>query len=147
MRRRRLAMVLAFTAAASAWSRCATSRRRPRRPDCPLSISTAGERFGLRGRGVKVDLDGCECSTRATILHWEFSTSWCWRGWRRTDGVEIVDPASGRRGAHGGVPSAFTGVALVFEPNDLFRRAHRRRWARWPAMKAGARVGAARGSW
>jgi ATP-binding cassette subfamily B protein len=85
-------------------------------------IIEAGELFHLRGRGVKLDADDLALLTPgATILHWEFQHFVVLARVGPTH-VEIVDPAVGRRKLTlDEVRRAFTGVALLFEPTDLFR--------------------------
>jgi ABC-type bacteriocin/lantibiotic exporter with double-glycine peptidase domain len=85
-------------------------------------IIEAGELFHLRGRGVKLDADDLALLTPgATILHWEFQHFVVLARVGPTH-VEIVDPAVGRRKLPlDEVRRAFTGVALLFEPTDLFR--------------------------
>jgi ABC-type bacteriocin/lantibiotic exporter with double-glycine peptidase domain len=78
--------------------------------------------YGLRGRGVKVEeperdleyLDG------PAILHWEFNHFVVYER-HDTDGVEILDPARGRRRVDWSeLRRAFTGAALTFEPTPAF---------------------------
>jgi ABC-type bacteriocin/lantibiotic exporter with double-glycine peptidase domain len=100
-----------------------------------LGIINAAEYFGLRGRGVRVDLDELELLERGTILHWKFS-HFVVLDRVRDDSVEIVDPAIGRRR----VPMeefsrSFTGVALDFEPGDDFRTEKRRAGGVWAFAK------------
>jgi ABC-type bacteriocin/lantibiotic exporter with double-glycine peptidase domain len=89
-----------------------------------MDLLQAGRFFGLRGRGVRVEtIDGLAALGRAAILHWRFEHFVVLEGVRR-DGLEIVDPAGGRRI----VPLAearrsFTGVALTFEPAEGFEPA------------------------
>ncbi len=84
------------------------------------SIIDAARWYGMRGRGVAVEIDQLEYLDPGTILHWEFRHFVVFDRLRK-DGVEVVDPALGRRR----VPMeefrrAFTGVALLFEPGDDF---------------------------
>lgn len=80
----------------------------------------AGGRLGLRGRGVRVDLEELVYLDPGAILHWEFNHYVVFerlgRGW-----VDLVDPSLGRRRlsleAFG---KSFTGVALLFEPSEEF---------------------------
>jgi ABC-type bacteriocin/lantibiotic exporter with double-glycine peptidase domain len=85
-----------------------------------LAILSAARWYGLRGRGVTLEVDDLDYLTPGTILHWEFRHFVVFErlgpGW-----VDIVDPALGRRR----VPldqfrRAFTGVALLMEPGDAF---------------------------
>jgi len=91
----------------------------------------AAEHFGLRARGVRVDLDELEFIDRGSILHWRFSHFVVFDR-LRGDSVDIVDPGAGRRR----VPMeefsrSFTGVALLFEPGDDFRLEARRASGVW----------------
>ena len=85
-----------------------------------LAILDAASRYGLRGRGVKVDIDELHWLPAGTILHWEFNHFVVFE--RLRDGfVEIVDPGSGRRRVSPEqLGRSFTGVALVLEPSDTF---------------------------
>ena len=101
------------------------------------TILEAGRRFGLLGRGVKVEVGDLALLGRGAILHWQFNH---FVVFDRVIGeaVRIVDPATGVRD----VPLAtfgesFTGVALELGPAPEFRRekgqgalARLRRWAR-----------------
>jgi ATP-binding cassette, subfamily B, bacterial len=85
------------------------------------SLLRAGRLYGLRGRGVRAELDDLSALPQGSILFWEFSH---YVVLDRVAGgiVSIVDPAAGRRK----VPvdrfrRAFTGVALIFEPTDAFK--------------------------
>lgn len=82
----------------------------------------AARYYGLRGRGVKVEMDGMKHLPPAAILHWDFSHFVVFERLRPT-GVDIVDPAFGRRF----IPMedfsrSFTGVALLLEPSESFQR-------------------------
>lgn len=85
-----------------------------------LSIIRGAEQLGLRGRGVRVEVDDLRYLPRGTILHWDFNHFVVLdRVHRRS--VEIVDPAYGRRT----IPietfsKHFTGIALAFEPSETF---------------------------
>jgi ABC-type bacteriocin/lantibiotic exporter with double-glycine peptidase domain len=85
------------------------------------ALLRAGRLYGLRGRGVRAEIDDLQSLPTGTILFWEFSH---YVVLDRVAGeyVHIVDPATGRRK----VPldkfrRAFTGVALIFEPSDSFQ--------------------------
>jgi ABC-type bacteriocin/lantibiotic exporter with double-glycine peptidase domain len=76
--------------------------------------------YGLRGRGVQVDLHELEYLDPGTILHWDFSHFVVFER-LRPDAVEIVDPALGRRRvAMSEFRRSFTGVALLLEPGEDF---------------------------
>ncbi len=83
-------------------------------------IMRGAEALGLRGRGVQLEIDSLHYLPPATILHWDFNHFVVLDRVGR-HGVEIVDPAYGRRT----IPMDrfrrhFTGVALVFEPAEGF---------------------------
>jgi ABC-type bacteriocin/lantibiotic exporter with double-glycine peptidase domain len=85
------------------------------------ALLTAAQRHGLNGRGVRVEIEALQFLPRASILHWEFNHFVVFDRIRRS-GIEIVDPAAGRRL----VPwerfrRSFTGVALLLEPGEHFR--------------------------
>ena len=85
-----------------------------------LSILNAASWYGLRGRGVKLELDELQWLTPGAILHWEFNHFVVFERVRGGT-IEIVDPALGRRR----VPleqfgRSFTGVALLLEQSDAF---------------------------
>lgn len=85
-----------------------------------LGIVNAAEQLGLRGRGVRLDVEGLRYLPPATILHWDFNHFVVLDRVRRSS-IDIVDPAFGRRR----VPvnrfrKHFTGVALVFQVADGF---------------------------
>ncbi len=85
------------------------------------SLLEAGRMFGLRGRGVKLDLDALPFLEKGAILHWDFSHFVVFERLRR-DGVEIMDPAAGRRIlSFDDFSHSFTGVAVILEPSDNFQ--------------------------
>ena len=91
------------------------------------AILATAERFGLAGRGVKVDVGQLGLLRRGTILHWEFNHFVVFDRVVR-GGVRINDPATGPRD----VPldqfgRQFTGVALELTPTNRFTRAERPR--------------------
>src|SRR5260370_20244287 len=76
--------------------------------------------YGLRGRGVSIDIEELELLDRGSILHWNFDHFVVFDKLDKK-GVQIVDPGAGRRR----VPieqfrRSFTGVALLLEPSDDF---------------------------
>jgi ABC-type bacteriocin/lantibiotic exporter with double-glycine peptidase domain len=80
------------------------------------TIIAGGEQLGLRGRGLRIEVEDLPHLPVAAILHWDFNHFVVFER-KRGDYVELVDPRSGRRR----VPISqfrrhFTGVALVFEP-------------------------------
>lgn len=90
-----------------------------------LAILEAARWYGLRGRGVHVEVEELGFLPTGSILHWEFRHFVVFEragaGW-----VELVDPAVGRRRVtHEQLRRSFTGVALLLEPSDSFVEAKR----------------------
>jgi ABC-type bacteriocin/lantibiotic exporter with double-glycine peptidase domain len=85
-----------------------------------LALLEAARWYGLRGRGVSLDVEDLDYLTPGSILHWEFRHFVVFER-LGSEWVDIVDPGLGRRR----VPleqfrRAFTGVALLLEPGDNF---------------------------
>jgi ATP-binding cassette subfamily B protein len=100
-----------------------------------MALLQAGRWYGLRGRGVRLELEALPYLATGAVLHWEFAHFVVFERWRK-GGVAIVDPAYGRRW----VPMdqfthAFTGVALTFEPADDFQPEADRRRVVWGYVK------------
>jgi ABC-type bacteriocin/lantibiotic exporter with double-glycine peptidase domain len=120
-----LAMVLGFHGKSVAVDKIRETTGVDRNGTTAASIVDAARWFGLRGRGVSVDIGDLEYLEPATILHWEFRHFVVFER-LRADSVDIVDPALGRRR----VPmdefrGSFTGVALLFEPAEDFEKTPR----------------------
>jgi ATP-binding cassette, subfamily B, bacterial len=84
------------------------------------SIVRGAEWYGLRGRGLSLDVEHLKYLPPATILHWDFNHFVVLERVSKR-GVHLVDPSLGPRV----IPLAkfgesFTGVALVFEKTDAF---------------------------
>jgi len=95
------------------------------------AILDAGERYGLRGRGVRLEPDALHFLPRGSILHWALTHFVVYDGISRR-GVRIVDPAGGHRViGHEAFGRQFTGVALIFEPGEDFRTGGRRDHRIW----------------
>src|SRR5215813_7111113 len=60
-----------------------------------LALLEAGRWFGLRGRGVRIEVQDLEYLQPGAILHWEFKHFVVFDR-VHGDAVEIVDPAMGR---------------------------------------------------
>jgi ABC-type bacteriocin/lantibiotic exporter with double-glycine peptidase domain len=85
-----------------------------------LGILNAARYYGLRGRGVKIEIEDLEYLDEGSILHWEFNHFVVFEK-LRTDSVDIVDPGFGRRRVlMDQFRKSFTGVALLLEPGDNF---------------------------
>jgi ABC-type bacteriocin/lantibiotic exporter with double-glycine peptidase domain len=98
-------------------------------------IIDAAQRYGLRGRGVQVELEGLKYLGTGSILFWEFSHFVVLER-VRGDSVDIVDPAVGRRR----IPMKqfrrlFTGVAATFEPTAEFEPTARKGTPFWRYLK------------
>src|SRR5215471_15975836 len=61
-----------------------------------LALLQAARWYGLRGRAVRLELEALPYLAKGAILHWEFAHFVVFERVRK-DGVEIVDPACGRR--------------------------------------------------
>ncbi|MGE5180782.1 MAG: peptidase domain-containing ABC transporter [Acidobacteriota bacterium] len=86
-----------------------------------LALVRGAEWYGLRGRGLSLDVDHLKFLPAGTILHWEFNHFLVFERMTRK-GAEVVDPARGRRIVdEGELRKAFTGVAIVFEKTDAFQ--------------------------
>jgi ABC-type bacteriocin/lantibiotic exporter with double-glycine peptidase domain len=85
-----------------------------------LALIRAGEWFGLRGRGLALDVEALRYLPPGTILHWEFNHFVVFERLHKGM-VDVVDPAMGpRKLTLEAFGKSFTGVALVFEPGDEF---------------------------
>jgi ATP-binding cassette, subfamily B, bacterial len=85
-----------------------------------LQIVNAARFYGLRARGVSVGPDDLDCLDPGTVLFWEFNHFVVYERSRK-QAMVVLDPQHGRRT----VPlerfrRAFTGVALLFEPDTNF---------------------------
>ena len=91
------------------------------------AIVRAAEWYGLRSRGLALDLDHLYYLPPGTILHWEFNHFVVFERVTKK-GIEIVDPGMGPRVVpHSKFGASFTGVALVFETSDEFEPKRRGR--------------------
>ncbi|KIG18513.1 Lipid A export ATP-binding/permease protein MsbA [Enhygromyxa salina] len=84
------------------------------------SLVAGAERFGMRARGLRIDMEDLRYLPSGAILHWEFNH---FVVFDRVVGrhVELVDPAAGRRRVSlERFSGSFTGVAVVVEPGAAF---------------------------
>ncbi|WP_328765268.1 NHLP family bacteriocin export ABC transporter peptidase/permease/ATPase subunit [Streptomyces sp. NBC_00272] len=94
------------------------------------NLLKAARGYGLTAKGMQMDLAALAGVSPPAILFWEFNHYVVYDGTGRRfgrRGVYVNDPAKGRRF----VPmeefdTAYTGIALVFEPGPGFRRSGRR---------------------
>ncbi len=107
-----------------------------------ISLVKAAEWYGMRARGVSLDIEHMKFLPAGSILHWEFSHYVVFEKLTKK-GAHIVDPARGPRIIpEKQLRTAFTGVALVFEKADNFieRKAGSGRWS-WYLQQLGAQKG------
>jgi len=85
-----------------------------------MALLDAGRLFGLRGRGVAIDVDDLEFLEPGAILHWDLNHFVVFERYR--DGVlTLVDPGLGRRTLpRAQVERSLSGVAILFEPSESF---------------------------
>ncbi|MFD9263440.1 cysteine peptidase family C39 domain-containing protein, partial [Streptomyces sp. NPDC059538] len=94
------------------------------------NLLKAARGYGLKARGMQMDLAALAEVSAPAVLFWEFNHYVVYDGTARRlgrRGVYVNDPAKGRRF----VPmeefdTSFTGVVLTFEPGDDFHRGGRR---------------------
>ncbi len=94
------------------------------------NLLKAARGYGLKAKGMQMDLAALAEVSAPAVLFWEFNHYVVYDGTARRlgrRGVYVNDPAKGRRF----VPmeefdTSFTGVVLTFEPGDDFRRGGRR---------------------
>jgi len=106
-----------------------------------LSITRAAEWYGLRSRGLALDVEQLTYLPPGSILHWEFNHFVVFERVTKR-GIEIVDPGMGPRVVTlAKFRESFTGVALVFEPSDTFepKRRGRGRFGWYLTQLAGQR--------
>ncbi|MFG2714323.1 NHLP family bacteriocin export ABC transporter peptidase/permease/ATPase subunit [Streptomyces goshikiensis] len=125
-----LAMVLAhhgrFVALEELRIACGVSRDGSR----ASNLLKAARSYGLKAKGMQMDLAALAGVSPPAVLFWEFNHYVVYDGMGRRfgrRGVYVNDPAKGRRF----VPmedfdSSFTGVVLTFQPDEGFRRAGRK---------------------
>ncbi|MFD8632630.1 NHLP family bacteriocin export ABC transporter peptidase/permease/ATPase subunit [Streptomyces sp. NPDC059533] len=94
------------------------------------NLLKAARGYGLKAKGMQMDLAALAEVRAPAVLFWEFNHYVVYEGTSRRlgrQGVYVNDPGHGRRF----VPmeefdSSFTGVVLTFEPGDGFRRGGRK---------------------
>src|SRR6185503_1078939 len=86
------------------------------------SILDTAERYGLAGRGIKVDISQIKLLKTGTILHWEFNHFLVFERIVK-GGIRVVDPATGPRDVKlADFAKAFTGVAIELMPTPRFTK-------------------------
>jgi ATP-binding cassette subfamily B protein len=100
-----------------------------------LSIVRAARACGLRARGVQAGLDDLRHLPRGSVLHWEFNHFVVFERTTRA-GIRVVDPAHGRRVVSGAeLRRAYTGVAILLEPSQVFDRGGSRAKGTWRYLR------------
>ncbi|PRQ06949.1 peptidase domain-containing ABC transporter [Enhygromyxa salina] len=100
-----------------------------------LGVLRVAQRYGLRGRGVRVGLKHLDSLTPGAILHWEFRHFVVFESVDRR-GVTIIDPGLGRRRVTlKRFDEAFTGIALLLEPGEDFERGEAPRSPTWAYLR------------
>jgi ATP-binding cassette, subfamily B, bacterial len=144
-----LAMALAFHGRPVALEELRRATRTGRGGVDGQALAEAARQYGLEARGVSLELDALPHLARGSILHWAFNHFVVFDRARRK-GIEIVDPAQGRRlVTMEELGRSFTGVAIELRGRESVRadaRVHPSAWrflrpviAQWPSL---ARIGA-----
>jgi len=82
-----------------------------------LSLIRSAQMFGMRGRGLRVDLDALVRVELPVILHWGFNHFVVLEKWNGKVGT-LVDPGAGRRRIkREELDAKFTGVVVALEPS------------------------------
>src|SRR5260370_28483 len=97
-----------------------------------LALINAAKWYGLRGRGVSIEVDDLQYLEPAAILHWAFNHFVVFESLEK-EAVRIVDPGFGlRRIPMEEFRKSFTGVALLFKPTDSFKPPQHKSQPLWP---------------
>src|SRR5215216_5346066 len=100
-----------------------------------LAVTRAAQQYGLSAQGVVADLDDLDQLPPATILHWDFTHFVVFERLRR-NGVQVVDPALGRRRLSIEVfRRSYTGVAIAFEPGEDFQTSKLKTRGTWRYLR------------
>ncbi|WUC83589.1 NHLP family bacteriocin export ABC transporter peptidase/permease/ATPase subunit [Streptomyces sp. NBC_00536] len=94
------------------------------------NLLKAARGYGLKAKGMQMDLAALAGVSAPAVLFWEFNHYVVYDGTGRRfgrRGVYVNDPGKGRRFVSmDEFDTSFTGVVLTFEPGDGFRRGGRR---------------------
>jgi ATP-binding cassette, subfamily B, bacterial len=130
-----LAMVLGFYGKVVRLDDLRASLGGGREGTTALSILNLARHHGLRGRGVRVEIEDLKYLQPGCILHWDFSH---FVVLERVSGrgVQIIDPAYGRRSATmSELQRSLTGVVLVLEPGEMFEPMAAPRKSAWRYLR------------
>jgi len=95
-----------------------------------INILRAARQYGLQARGIQIEASALADLSPPAILFWNFNHFVVWEGTGRRYGrpvIQLNDPGEGRRWVTVETfDSAFTGIALLFEPGPDFAPGGRR---------------------
>lgn len=124
-----LAMILSYHGRETSVAGCRDKCSPGRDGVSALAIAEAARAFGLRVKAYTLEPKNFHHLRLPVVVHWEFNHFVVVEKWS-AQGVEIVDPASGRRALSAAeFDAGFTGVALTFEPGVGFEKRGRPRAA------------------
>ncbi len=117
-----LSMMLSYYGRETTINECRNFLKSGRDGLSARNIAQAGRDLGLRVRAFSMEPESLVQFREPVIVHWEFNHFMVLRRWK-ADGVDVVDPAVGRRRLTAEEFSAgFTGVTLTMEPGANFQR-------------------------
>lgn len=91
------------------------------------NIRRAAEKFGLKAKGLRRDVDGLFALPVPCIIHWNFNHFVVWEG-VKGGYCYINDPGMGRRKlTRQEIDDCFTGIVLTFELTEKFEKTPRPR--------------------
>lgn len=87
-----------------------------------VNMLKAARHYGLQAQGAKIDTDALSELTFPVIAFWEFNHFVVIEGFDEEQ-IYLNDPATGQRTVtHKDFSRSFTGIVLIFEPTEAFRK-------------------------